>query len=197
MMQTTEKGLGDDLPDSLNDSGNRSIFAQKKVGAPACIAAATASRCSTAFSNQARFPFMMIVGSPTPGGSTGATRRSQPQDSGPRRRLHCNRALQVRSHSRQCRRSPALHHLGRGGGWGDPLKRYAELVARELRQGLVTREGAARYGVMLDDELAVNRPETEQLRATCQKEIGLPAPKPPRFSRPAGLSQQDREPTFL
>ena len=46
-----------------------------------------------------------------------------------------------------------------GGGWGDPLERDPELVALEVRRGLVTAKGAERYGVCvqedgaLDDEL--------------------------------------------
>ena len=36
-----------------------------------------------------------------------------------------------------------------GGGWGDPYKRDAELVALDVRRGLVTAEGARRYGVVL------------------------------------------------
>ena len=37
-----------------------------------------------------------------------------------------------------------------GGGWGDPLERAPELVAKEVEQGLVTAEGARRYGVALN-----------------------------------------------
>lgn len=54
----------------------------------------------------------------------------------------------------------------------DPLEHYAELLALEVRPALATREGAVRYGVMLNDELAVNRPETERLRATIAKQRG-------------------------
>ena len=34
-----------------------------------------------------------------------------------------------------------------GGGWGDPLERDPELVALEVRRGLVTAKGGERYGV--------------------------------------------------
>src|SRR5207248_1326721 len=38
-----------------------------------------------------------------------------------------------------------------GGGWGDPLARDPELVAREVRRGLVTAAGARRYGAVGPD----------------------------------------------
>jgi N-methylhydantoinase B len=90
-----------------------------------------------------------------------------------------------------------------GGGWGDPLQRDPALVALEVRRGLVTEDGARRYGVVLADGGGVDTGPTsalrEQLRAVrpaelpvfdmgpplpellarCQEETGLPAPKPP------------------
>jgi N-methylhydantoinase B len=90
-----------------------------------------------------------------------------------------------------------------GGGWGDPLQRDAALVALEVRQGLVSREGARRYGVVLAedgsvDEEATTRlrdelralrgndlpvfnfgPGLEALRARALDETGLPAPAQP------------------
>ena len=89
-----------------------------------------------------------------------------------------------------------------GGGWGDPLDRDPVLLAKELKQGLVTAEGARRYGVVLVDgvvnavatdalraELRAARPDVlptfnygpdiETLRANCLAETGLPAPKQP------------------
>ena len=90
-----------------------------------------------------------------------------------------------------------------GGGWGDPLERDPELVALEVRRGLVTVEGAARYGVKVTEENAVDGDGTsslrEQMRADrpdelpvfdmgpsidellerCEEETGLPAPKRP------------------
>lgn len=89
-----------------------------------------------------------------------------------------------------------------GGGWGDPLERDPELVSLEIRQGLVTAEGAKRYGVVASDKGAVDKsatdqlraqirgsrgalplfkfgPDIEDLRANCMEETGLEAPKQP------------------
>jgi N-methylhydantoinase B len=90
-----------------------------------------------------------------------------------------------------------------GGGWGDPLQRDPALVAKEIRQGLVTPHGARSYGVVVDgngklDEAATTalraemaalpKPandlfnfggDIETLRDACLAETGLPAPKPP------------------
>ena len=37
-----------------------------------------------------------------------------------------------------------------GGGWGDPFQRDPELVRVDVERGLVTAEGAKRYGVVID-----------------------------------------------
>jgi N-methylhydantoinase B len=89
-----------------------------------------------------------------------------------------------------------------GGGWGDPLERDPALVALEVEQGLVTVDGARRYGVALKDgqvdasatealraKIRAERPapsgpfnfgpDIETLRANCLAETGLPAPKKP------------------
>src|SRR5687768_464096 len=90
-----------------------------------------------------------------------------------------------------------------GGGWGDPLERDPELIAREVRRGLVTQDGARRYGVVvcdggevdaeatetLRDQLRADRPAelpvfdmgppVEELLARCEEETGLPAPRRP------------------
>ena len=89
-----------------------------------------------------------------------------------------------------------------GGGWGDPLDREADLVAKEIRQGLVTSEGAKSYGVVADANGGLDVAgtealrlkmrasaapatvfdrggEIEELRARCKAETGLDAPKPP------------------
>jgi N-methylhydantoinase B len=90
-----------------------------------------------------------------------------------------------------------------GGGWGNPLERDPALVGLEIRQGLVSVAGARAYGVVADAEgmvdaaataalraeLAAAQPaepaifnrggSVEQLRAACEAETGLPAPKPP------------------
>ncbi|HUY20632.1 MAG TPA: hydantoinase B/oxoprolinase family protein [Candidatus Binataceae bacterium] len=91
-----------------------------------------------------------------------------------------------------------------GGGWGDPLARDAAIVAREVERGLVTAEGAHRYGVVLDSEGRVDEAATRELRDRlrsergtpavfnfgpamaalrehCLAETGLPAPTPPAF----------------
>jgi N-methylhydantoinase B len=87
-----------------------------------------------------------------------------------------------------------------GGGWGDPLERDPALVAKEVVQGLVTVDGARAYGVVITSE-GLDGPATtalraeltsadpaplfdhggdiETLRATCEAETGLPAPKQP------------------
>ena len=91
-----------------------------------------------------------------------------------------------------------------GGGWGDPLERDPELVGLEIRQGLVTPEGARNYGVVADadgvidtaatkalrSEMKASRgelelfdygPGIEILRETCEEQTGLPAPKQPQW----------------
>jgi N-methylhydantoinase B len=100
-----------------------------------------------------------------------------------------------------------------GGGWGDPLERDPALLARELAQGLVTVQGARRYGVVLVEgvvdeaataelraEMRAQRgplplfdfgPDIETLRTNCLAETGLPAPKQPVWrTRP---TNQDKE----
>jgi hypothetical protein len=52
-----------------------------------------------------------------------------------------------------------------GGGYGAPYARPAEIVAREVREGLVSRDGALRYGVVLTDALEVEADATATLRA--------------------------------
>ncbi|MBO9708305.1 MAG: hydantoinase B/oxoprolinase family protein [Caulobacter sp.] len=89
-----------------------------------------------------------------------------------------------------------------GGGWGDPLDRDPALVALEVTQGLVTADGARRYGVVIADvgldtaatsalraQLRAARPadqgvfnygpDLETLRRNCLAETGLEPPKPP------------------
>ena len=91
-----------------------------------------------------------------------------------------------------------------GGGWGDALARDPALVGLEIRQGLITAEGAKAYGVVADargtvnsqatealrTELRNNRgelplfnygPGIEALRANCEAETGLPAPIQPEW----------------
>jgi N-methylhydantoinase B len=92
-----------------------------------------------------------------------------------------------------------------GGGWGDPLERDPALVALEVRRGLVTAEGARRYGVVVTDDgepdgaatttlrdrLRADRPAElpvfdmgppiDELLARCEAETGLPAPTRPSW----------------
>lgn len=101
-----------------------------------------------------------------------------------------------------------LYDTWGGGGWGDPLERDPAKVARDVDRGLVTREGARRYGVVLCEDLTVDERATEELRAhmraargggplpvfnrggtieelksRCLEETGLPAPSQPMFRR--------------
>ncbi|OAO04054.1 5-oxoprolinase [Sphingomonadales bacterium EhC05] len=90
-----------------------------------------------------------------------------------------------------------------GGGWGNPLERDPDLVALEIRQGLVTVKGALEYGVVIAEDGTVDTAATEKLRAemaaavvesdspfnfgpdidtlrtNCLEETGLPAPIQP------------------
>ncbi len=60
------------------------------------------------------------------------------------------------------------HELPGAGGWGNALMRELALVAKDLRDGLVTIEAAARdYGVVAHgDPPVIDEPATEALRAT-------------------------------
>lgn len=98
-----------------------------------------------------------------------------------------------------------IYNTWGGGGWGNPLERDADLVAREVRQGLVSVEGARSYGVVLDegntvdeaatkdlravmqeniktDQIFNSGPSLEELRERCLAETGLPAPIQPTWS---------------
>jgi len=92
-----------------------------------------------------------------------------------------------------------------GGGWGNPLERSAELVALEVKRGLVSNEAAYEsYGVKLNvdgtiDPTATEKkraelaklqttgeifdfgPNMETLRANCFTETGLEAPIQPSW----------------
>ncbi len=93
-----------------------------------------------------------------------------------------------------------------GGGWGDPLQRDPALVGKEIRQGLVTAQGARDYGVVADENGVIDEaataslredmkssrttgnvfnygPSIEELRANCEEETGLPAPTQPVWHR--------------
>ena len=93
-----------------------------------------------------------------------------------------------------------------GGGAGDPLEREPERVGRDVARGLVTEQGARRYGVVCDaagrvddeatallrDELRGQRGEIalfdqggdiEAIKARCLEETGLEPPRTPEFAR--------------
>ncbi len=59
-----------------------------------------------------------------------------------------------------------------GGGWGDPFKRPAEKVAKDVERGLVSFDGAKRYGVVLNKDGSVDNDETENLRKKLSDERG-------------------------
>jgi len=96
-----------------------------------------------------------------------------------------------------------------GGGWGDPFEREAELVRADVERGLVSLEGARRYGVVIDSDGAVDPAATDQLRtrmradrgepemfdfggtieeikARCKAETHLDPPQTPTFAHKAG-----------
>jgi N-methylhydantoinase B len=92
-----------------------------------------------------------------------------------------------------------------GGGWGDPYQRDPELVRQDVDRRLVSRDGAARYGVVISDDGVVDAAATdalraervaargddigvfnfggelEEIRARCEEETHLPAPVKPTF----------------
>ena len=52
-----------------------------------------------------------------------------------------------------------------GGGWGDPLERDADQVRVDVSRGLVSAEGAKRYGVVIAADGTINSAATDTLRA--------------------------------
>ena len=59
-----------------------------------------------------------------------------------------------------------------GGGWGDPYDRDPQLVAADVGRDLVSREGAKRYGVVINEDGSVNEAETSALREKLRKARG-------------------------
>ena len=59
-----------------------------------------------------------------------------------------------------------------GGGWGDPFQRDPELVRVDVERGLVSADGAKRYGVVIDANQQVDAAATEKLRAKLTAERG-------------------------
>jgi N-methylhydantoinase B len=61
-----------------------------------------------------------------------------------------------------------------GGGWGDPYERDPELVRADVARGLVSVDGAQRYGVVIADDGSVDVEATEELRTKLRGERGEP-----------------------
>ncbi len=59
-----------------------------------------------------------------------------------------------------------------GGGWGDPCERDPALVQTDVARGLVSRSGAKRYGVIINDKGEVNQKATDKLRKKMHAERG-------------------------
>jgi len=63
----------------------------------------------------------------------------------------------------------AIVRTGGGGGWGDPCARDADKVADDVREELISRQAArSLYGVVLNDDLTIDRPATASLRQWMQ-----------------------------
>ncbi len=59
-----------------------------------------------------------------------------------------------------------VNATGGGGGYGDPLERDFAAIAKDLRNGFVSPEAAARdYLVVLTDDLGIDEAATAELRA--------------------------------
>ena len=69
-----------------------------------------------------------------------------------------------------------------GGGYGDPLNRAPSLVALEVHRGLVSFEGAKRYGVIVAQDFSVDEPATKALRER-MSEARPAGDKPEIFNR--------------
>ena len=115
--------------------------------------------------------------------------------------------LPSKVHDVPVRQGDVLHFVTwGGGGWGDPLARDPDLVALEVRRGLVSTQGARRYGVVCDPDGSVDAATTAELRRSmtaarpeqlpvfdmgppldvilqrCLEETGLPAPQAPTWA---------------
>lgn len=95
-----------------------------------------------------------------------------------------------------------------GGGWGVPMERDAESVRVDVERGIVSQEGAQRYGVVINGDGAVDEAATsklrkkmiadrgeqglfnfggtiEEIKARSLEETHLPPPETPVFSKQA------------
>jgi len=59
-----------------------------------------------------------------------------------------------------------------GGGWGDPCERDPALVQTDVARGLVSQQGAERYGVIIGDKGDVDKVATDELRKNMRAEHG-------------------------
>ena len=59
-----------------------------------------------------------------------------------------------------------------GGGWGDPLQRDPAQVSLDAQRGLITIEGAKRYGVLLATDCSVDQRGSDDLRRRMAAERG-------------------------
>ena len=96
-----------------------------------------------------------------------------------------------------------------GGGWGDPYDRDPELVRADVARGLVSAQGARRYGVVLSENSSIDQDATrtlreslsnergevelfdfggsiEEIKARCKEETHLDPPQAPTFSMQGG-----------
>ena len=90
----------------------------------------------------------------------------------PRRRHPRGAAQQVPRRRRWRPATCCTSSPGAAAGWGDPLERDPELVALEVRRGLVTAEGARRYGVVVSGDGAA---DAEATRSAARRSCGLAA----------------------
>jgi N-methylhydantoinase B len=61
-----------------------------------------------------------------------------------------------------------------GGGWGDPYERALDLVQADVARGLVSAEGARRYGVVIAADGSVDAEASEALRLKLREQRGEP-----------------------
>jgi N-methylhydantoinase B len=59
-----------------------------------------------------------------------------------------------------------------GAGWGDPFTRDADLVRQDVNRGLVSADGARRYGVVISKDGSVDSAATNTLRAELVNQRG-------------------------
>jgi N-methylhydantoinase B len=77
------------------------------------------------------------------------------------------------------------------GGWGDPLERAPELVARDVRYELVSRELAQRdYAVVLTDDLKADEAATQKARTEARRVRGEPSAFDFGFTPPERLAAE-------